>query len=208
MKSFQPDDSFKKKKGNLPHWTQDGVTYFVTFRLVDSIPKKAMDEWSDERAEWIRCHGFESKEFRSDLLSEEDQKDYARRFGRKFHELLDAGFGACVLRKEENWRVVVETLKFFEGERYELGGFVVMPNHVHLLITPNAGFDLSKIMQSVKSFAAKKINLNEGKRGSLWQFESFDRIVRNGRELERYEKYIEENPVKAKLREGEFYYER
>jgi len=81
-----------------------------------------------------------------------------------------------------------------------------MPNHVHLLIKPRVGVELSKILQSVKSFSAKKINQNEGRTGKLWQVESYDRIVRNDRELERYERYIEENPVKAKLREGEFFF--
>lgn len=154
MKPFQPDESLEKKRGNLPHWTQDGVTYFVTFRLADSIPEAAMKEWSDERAEWIRFHGMEPREFRSELLGEEEQKDYNRRFGRRFHELLDAGFGSCVLRKEKNWRVLVDVLEFFEGRRYELGGFVVMPNHVHLLIKPREGFELSRILQSMKSFSA------------------------------------------------------
>jgi len=208
MKPFQPDESFERKKGNLPHWTQDGVTYFITFRLADSIPQEAMNEWSDQRAEWIRCHGMDPKEFRSEMLSPEEQQDYARRFGRRFHELLDSGFGSCFLRKERNWRVVAETLEYFEGERYELGGLVVMPNHVHLLMTPKKGFALSKIMQSVKSFSAKRINRNEGKTGQLWQIESYDRIVRNDRELEKYEKYIEANPVKANLRDGQYFLKR
>jgi hypothetical protein len=58
----------------------------------------------------------------------------------------------------------------------------------------------------VKSFSAKRINRNEGRTGHLWQVESFDRIVRNDRELKRYERYIEENPKKANLRKGEFFY--
>ena len=208
MEPFQPDHSLKKTRGNLPHWTQDGRMYFVTFRLNDSIPEVAMKEWSDQRAEWIRCHGLDPKDFRSDQLSEEDRNDYARRFGRRFHELLDSGYGACVLQKEVNRRAMVETLEHFEGMRYDLGGFVVMPNHVHLLIKPREGFELSTILQSLKSFSAKRINLNEGRSGKLWQVESYDRIVRNDREMERYVRYLEENPVKANLREGEFYYRR
>ena len=208
MERFQPDQSFRKRRGNLPHWTQDGRMYFVTFRLNDSIPEAAMKEWSDTRAEWIRCHGMNPKDFCSGLLFEDDQKDYARLFGRRFHELLDSGYGACLLRKEENWKVMVETLDYFEGVRYDLNGFVVMPNHVHLLIEPKEGFELSKIMQSVKSFSAKKINVNEGRSGRLWQVESYDRIVRNDREMEHYVRYLEENPVKANLRDGEFYYRR
>jgi putative transposase len=208
MEPFQPDDSLEKKRGNLPHWTHDGRTYFVTFRLADSIPDQAMKEWSDERVDWIRCHGMEPDDFNSEQLSEEEQRDYARRFGRRFHELLDSGFGSCLLRKEVNWRVVVETLEHFERERYELGGFVVMLNHVHLLIRPKEGFELSKIMQSIKSFSARKINRNEGQSGQLWQFECYDRIVRNDRELHRYERYLAENPVKANLRESDFFYRR
>jgi type I restriction enzyme R subunit len=204
VRSFQPDDSLRKRRGSLPHWTQDGSVYFVTFRLADSIPDQAMKEWSDQRAEWIRCHGFDPKEFRSDLLDEGAQKDYARRFGRRFHELLDSGFGSCLLKKERNWRVVVKGLKFFDGDRYDLGSFVVMPNHVHLLICPKKGFELSGILQSIKSFTARQINELEGRSGSLWQRESYDRIVRSERELEIFRRYIRENPEKARLRKGEF----
>lgn len=206
MKSFQPDESLVKKRGNLPHWTQDGVMYFVTFRLADSIPEKAMNEWSDERVDWIRCHGFDPKDFCSSLLSEEDQKDYARRFGRKFHELLDAGFGDCVLRGQGIREVVVEALRYFDGERYDLDCFVVMPNHVHLLFELKEGFYLSDILRSVKSFSGRVINRDLGREGKFWQTESYDRIVRNERELERYRNYILENPAKAKLREGEYAY--
>jgi len=204
MKPFRPDDSFQKSRGNLPHWTQDGVIYFITFRLADSIPKTAMDEWSGRRSEWLMSRGMTPQAFDFEKLSENERKEYRRRFGQKFHEMLDDCLGDCLLRKSANAKMVADAMEFFEGERYWLGDYVVMPNHVHLLISPYADFKLKKIMQSLKSHTAKKINKLQGKSGQLWQRESYDHIVRSENQLLFYEQYIQENSDKAKLREGEY----
>jgi len=82
--------------------------------------------------------------------------------------------------------------------QYDLHSYVVMPNHVHVLVT--AAVPLPRLTKSLKGITAKRANEMLGLTGdSFWQEESFDRVVRNGLEFERIRNYIEENPVRAGL---------
>lgn len=82
-------------------------------------------------------------------------------------------------------------------KHYDLHAFVVMANHVHLLITPTV--QPSALMHSLKRFTAREANRIIGITGPFWQDESYDRLVRDGREFERIRRYIENNPVRAGL---------
>lgn len=200
---FDPREEVRVHRQNLPHWRQDRVTYFVTFRLADSLPIEKLRAWREEREIWLRVHGL------SDVpavasLSEEKQREFHQRFAGQINAWLDAGYGSCQLRDPSIARVVGDALQFFDGQRYELDVWVVMPNHVHVLIAPFAAYPLGKIVQSWKSFTARQINAQIGAQGSLWQRETYDHIVRNEASLHAFECYIRENPVKARLREGEF----
>ncbi len=86
-----------------------------------------------------------------------------------------------------------------DGKYYELVAFMVMPNHVHLVLAPSAGFSLSRILKGIKGVTARQINGKRGVRGRFWQDESFDRIVRDQVELQEKLEYMLENPVKARL---------
>jgi putative DNA methylase len=86
--------------------------------------------------------------------------------------------------------IVVNALKHFDNSRYFLGEFVVMPNHVNLIITPNNNFNLSDILHTLKSFTAKEMNKLMGKKGAIWQKEYFDHIIRSPKHLEKYNEYI------------------
>ena len=84
------------------------------------------------------------------------------------------------------------------ANQYELHAFVVMPNHVHLLITPNES--LPRILKSLKGFTARRANDLMGRTGqTFWLAESFDHLVRDHWELDAIRSYIEENPVRAML---------
>ena len=174
---------------NLPHWQQIGKTYFVTFRLADSIPSTKLSELESEREAWLRHH--------PEPWTDAERKEYYERFSAKIEEWLDAGSGSCVLREERASAIIADALKHFNGERYKLGAWVVMPNHVHAIITPLKGFDLSEILHSWKSYSAHEINRLLGRTGQLWQRESYDHIVRNERALFKIEEYIDQNPAKA-----------
>src|SRR4029077_7380429 len=89
-------------------------------------------------------------------------------------------------------------------DRYVLDAFVIMPNHVHVLVQLAKDQVFADVLHSWKSFSAQAINQLLGRTGQLWQEESYDRIVRDWSELVRYRDYIVGNPKKAGLHDGEF----
>ena len=183
---FDPSQPVGHLSGNLPHWRQEGVRYFVTFRLADSISQGKLRQWQEEKRQWLACH--------PEPHSPEEVREYWKRFPVRFHRWLDAGYGACVLRDDASAACVYGALRHFDGERYALGAHVVMPNHVHAVVSPLADVGLSEILHSWKSYSAKRVNVLLGRRGALWQKESFDHIVRSAEQLARINDYIRKNP--------------
>ncbi len=189
-----------------------GATYFVTFRLKDALPRHVVDCWREKHEAWHRAHGLDAH-----LAPAEWQRIYnaipqrersafeENRKARYFME-LDRSHGACLLRRPQAAQAVADALRFLHGKRLNCGDFVIMPNHVHWLLAPNPGCELERILQSVKRFAASKINRLCARTGPLWQKESYDHIVRNEAELLRIRTYIANNPGKALLRPGEYLY--
>jgi putative transposase len=181
--------------GILPHWRQPGCTYFVTFRLADSIPQSVFKEIEHERVTWLRARG---------RLPSDEKRLYERLLGRLLNKSLDECHGSCSLRPPEIAGEVAGALDHFHGTRVWTGDFVVMPNHVHVLLTPINGFELEDILHSIKSYTATKLNRQLHRTGAFWQRESHDHIVRDLEQLGAYQEYIAANPAKAKLREGEY----
>jgi superfamily II DNA or RNA helicase/REP element-mobilizing transposase RayT len=181
---------------HLPHWEQAGATYFVTFRLGDSIGRERVDRWHRERRDWLAKNPVPH--------SPEQEADYAERFTDRFEEWLNAGQGECLLRRPEVADIVEDSLRHFDGERYQLGAYVVMPNHVHVLVKPLGGMKLEQLLHSWKSFTSSRINQHIDRSGPLWQEEYFDHLVRTGVHLQKYSDYIWENPEKAGLKTGSF----
>ena len=104
-----------------------------------------------------------------------------------------------ILIMQKSWRT---RYYFFDNDRYSMGDFIVMPNHVHLLVTPTTGWQISDLLHSWKRFSARKINERMQQEGKLWQHESYDHIVRNEEQLKRIKKYIKNNS--KNLKAGEF----
>ena len=94
-----------------------------------------------------------------------------------------------------------EMIHHYPKELIELGEFIVMPNHVHVVLEPKEGHHLSDILKSWKTFTAKKANLILNRTGAFWQAESFDRMIRNQQELSRALEYVRNNPIKAGLKD-------
>jgi REP element-mobilizing transposase RayT len=183
---FDPDAPVAHLSGNLPHWRQQGTTYFVTFRLADSMPQQKLDQWLEECDAWLMAN--------PEPHSPDQRRQYYERFPARFQAWLDQGYGSCVLCKPEIKAIVESTLRHFDGDRYHLDEFVVMPNHVHVLVTPLGGNLLSDILHSWKSFSASEINKRLARTGTLWQKETFDHIVRSPESLRRIREYIRDNP--------------
>ena len=184
---FDPERPIGFVRGsNLPHWRQEGVTYFVTWRTADSMPRERVEQWQREREEWLAQH--------PEPHSESEKAEYDRLFSERWEKWLDECHGECLLARPELKAVVESALRHFDGQRYRLDAFVVMPNHVHVLVTPLGAHRLSEIVQNWKSYTAHEINRRLGRKGSFWQKESFDHIVRSADEMERLRKYIRDNP--------------
>ena len=191
LQYFDPNDPIANLLGNLPHWRQEGVTYFVTFRLADSMPQEKLRQWEEEREAWLKEH--------PEPHDEETRKEYYRLFPERFHNWLDVGYGECLLARPEIKEIVENALRHFEDERYRLDEYVIMPNHVHALVIPLTENTLSEILQSWKSYTAHEINNRLERNGRIWQKESFDHIIRSPQQIERVRQYIREN---SKSRSG------
>lgn len=206
---FNPFDEVDIYRGNLPHWQQENVWYFVTFRLADSLPHDVLEQIKSQRELWLTQHNIptdikQRHQAALKTLSKAELKEYYRLFSERIETLLHAGSGSCVLKEEKIARIVANALLYFNHQRYILDEWVIMPNHVHVLVKPLDNHQLSDILHSWTSFTADEINKQLGRKGQLWMHESYDHIVRNERAFEAIRKHIRENPLKAKLSVGEF----
>ncbi len=185
LSCFHPLLPLEIEQRHLPHWTQRDATYFVTFRLADSLPQEKLATWHKERDGWLKNH--------IEPYSEEEMSEYSKLFSERINEWLDAGAGSCILAEAKNSNVVEQALKHFDGERYQLDSYVIMANHVHVLVTPKPGFELSDLLHSWKSFSANELNKLTGNSSTVWQDESYNHIVRSPEQLEFYTHYIQKN---------------
>jgi REP element-mobilizing transposase RayT len=184
-------------RGYLPHVKREGASYFVTYRLADSLPKEVLLQLEARRARRIRALG------RGDLkeggrLVEEHRIN--QDFRRELERYLDAGHGSCHLKRPEIAALVVESLNYFHKQRYVLRDWVVMPNHVHVVVWPMPNFLLSGILKTWKQYTSRKAGciLKENAK-HFWQQESFDHWIRDDDEHARIARYIRNNPVSACL---------
>jgi putative transposase len=207
---FDPEGDIRITAGNLPHWFQPGVTYFVTFRTEDSLPKEVADSWHRRRDDWLKRHQINpaSSGWQAALreLPRDQQVSFHKQFSEEYLALLDKGSGECVLRRPHLAQIVARSLLHFDGVRYFLGDFVVMPNHVHLLVGLIGNTDLEKQCCSWKKFTAVEINRELGRQGRFWQEESFDHLVRSPEAFDWYCRYIAANGQKAGLGSSEYLY--
>ena len=197
FRGFNPRGEVQIARHHLPHWTQSGATYFVTFRLGDSVPMALLNDWREDRETWLRWH--------PEPWSGEVEAEHRERFTERQEAWLDAGFGECHLRRANIRAQLGEHVTHFDGVRYDLDAWVLMPNHVHALITPRAGHHLFDLLKGIKGTSARTCNRLLGRTGgTFWMEDSYNRIVRDAEELIALRAYIAGNPAKANLREGEF----
>ena len=200
---FDPEQEMAIEYGRLPHWYQPGITYFITFRAADSVPKAVMADWQGRRRAWLRDRGFPESATAADLPAGV-RHEFHCVFSAEFLDYLDRGYGECVLRRPELARIVLDSLLNFDGDRYDLAEAVVMPNHVHAVVGLRGATDVQAQCKSWKHYTAVQMNRRLGRRGEFWQTESFDHAVRTPEAFVRFRQYIAENPDRAGLREGEY----
>ena len=122
----------------------------------------------------------------------------------RMQEWLDAGMGACHMRRPAVRAEVEGCLLQFDGNRYDIDAFVLMPNHVHALIKPTTGCNLSTVLQGIKGVSANRCNKLLGHKSTFWMDESDDHIVRDAKELRAFRSYVTGNPAKAGLKPHEY----
>ena len=189
-----PEISYRDR-GRLPHWEIQGGTYFVTFRLNDSLPSSVV-----EAIDFKIARKIASLKQQGDMKPKELNR--IRRMKNVFIErYLDEGHGSCVLGESRNAEIAAGSLRHFDRQRYDLYAWCVMPNHVHVVFQQKEGHSLADIIKSWKGYSARKINQNLGREGSLWQREYFDRLMRDETHLNRSMRYVLNNPLKAGLGE-------
>lgn len=209
IRTFDPhDEYFVRERRDLPHWMQVGTIVFITWRTWDSIPKKVYIEWLRLRANWLCGHGIdpEDKQWRKRVseLGWAAQAEFRRLLSERWEDCLDQCHGACVLRGPEAAKIVADSLLHFDGDRYVLTDFMVMPNHVHVLAAFPRPELMLEVCDSWKHYTATKINRLLGRKGHFWEVDSFDHLVRSDDQFDYFREYIANNPRLANLKPGEF----
>ncbi len=161
-------------RGYLPHFDADTLIQLITFRLADSLPKAIFNE--------LVALGSNDADLRQ-----------------RVETMIDGGLGNCALRDPVVATMVQDALRHFDGERYKLLAWTIMPNHVHALIEQAGRFPLGDIVHAWKSFTAKQANKQLGRTGAFWAPDYFDRYIRDQAHYDVAVYYIHENPVKAGL---------
>jgi putative transposase len=188
-----------RSRNVLPHFDVPGLIQHITFHLADSLPKQAIERMQME----------------VDLMPESNRAVARRQWIQQF---LDQGIGSCVLGHPDCAEIVQESLLFGDGDRYRLFAWVVMPNHVHVLIEQLPGWPMRKVVQGWKRHTSRRIhrlgfdlmapictaedvecNSTIPGGSALWHRNYWDRYIRNDRHFAAAKQYVEDNPVTAGL---------
>lgn len=216
LQTFDPTQSWSITGRKLPHWEQAGTVCFITWRTRDSMPADVVKRWVAERDALLRSAGLEPvsrnrpASDKSGLRAQLVKLPPAVRYKLQwmltecFEQYLDRGHGACALRQRALQEIVRDSLLKFDGDRYELTDFVIMPNHIHLLAAfPEEGA-MRKQCSNRKRYTAREINKALGRRDEFWQEDEFDHLVRTLEYFDRYRDYIAENGSKANLPQSDY----
>jgi REP element-mobilizing transposase RayT len=178
------ESSVWHSRGYIPHFDEPDRIQFITFRLHDAVPQALIEQWKKELA-WV------------EKLSAEDPRNVALR--KRIDKYEDSGYGTCWLRNAHIAAMVERTILHFDGKRYRVIAWCIMPNHVHVIIETREEYPLADILHSWKSYSAHEANKLLRRSGIFWFREYHDRLIRDGEHLAAAIEYVENNPVKAGL---------
>ena len=216
--AMDPDsdiDVFHRKR---PHWFQPGAAIFVTFRTADSLPRLVLEKMSERFAHWLQTQNLDPSIASCFFGNFPDRRNafldslpvatrllLCRHYHHLFNVSLDECHGGCELKLPEIAKIVADAILFFDGSRYHLDSFVIMPNHVHVIVQFLNGYDLSVVGQSWMRYTARHINPIVGRQGMYWYPEPFDHLIRDDDHFSYYRQYIASNPESAGLKRGEYF---
>jgi adenine-specific DNA methylase/REP element-mobilizing transposase RayT len=191
-------------RGYHPHLDAPEVVQSITFRLADSVPAALLTQWREELGLVVAEQRHREQNPTTAAHHRRPQPGDDRHvreaeLRKRIERYEDAGHGACWLRDPRIAELVEHALLHFDGERYRLLEWCIMPNHVHVLIETLPGYPPGDVVRSWKTFTAREANQLLDRTGSFWMVDYFDRCVRDERHLAAVRAYIRENPVKAGL---------
>ncbi|MDE2127904.1 MAG: transposase [Armatimonadetes bacterium] len=166
-------------RGYLPHFDGGAVAQFITYRLYGTVPTSLIEQWKEAAAA--------------------NPSGPRNLVARNIEAYADANCGSALLSDPALARIVECGLLQYDAVRYHLHAWVVMPNHIHALITPMPEVSLSTIIRAWKVASARSINAVLERSGSIWAPDYFDRFIRDERHMASTIAYIDRNPVKAGL---------
>lgn len=198
-------------QNRLPHIAPIGASFFVTFRLADSLPQHIIEEIQQALKQKEHLLRIEYP----NTWNEHLQLERKRVFGKYEHQLDICKYGDCLLNNPKAANLIIDKIRTFDGQYYDLWAYCIMPNHVHLLLDfsrqivdsqnfflpemPQEYKQLDYVMMRIKGASAYEINRAMSRTGKCWAKDSYDHFVRDEDEWYRIVNYIIRNPVKAKL---------
>jgi len=195
--------NMKFYRRNLPHWQPEGATYFITFILADSLPRKAVKKILQQRTllKQLSDKGLNTEDLKQ-------QRSIHERIFKKYEQLIHGQkSGSTWLSDPEIASIVKEAIHYRDKEKYTLYAYCIMSNHVHLVFQhlPDNNikdyvYPITEIMASLKKYTARLANKRLDRTGkAFWHPESYDRVVRDSNELYNVIYYTLNNPVTARL---------
>lgn len=160
------------ERGYLPHVDANTLLQHVVFRTFGSLPKQVVREVET-----------------APLFLQRSLID----------EALDTSLNGHIFADPTYADIMQSALRYFDGDRYDLQAWCIMPNHVHVVLVTDPDVLLGAIVKSWKHSVAWRINKLQGTQGPIFAKDYFDRFVRNSRQAEAAINYVEANPVKAKM---------
>jgi REP element-mobilizing transposase RayT len=192
MNSAEAGDLEKRQGFFLPHWRHDRAIYNVVFRLRDSLQREVLERFEQES-------DLLERRAKTGQAPKEEAARLRHRVSERVEAYLDAGHGECLMKDPRVADIVEGAFRHFDGERYRLHAWAVMANHVHTIVEPSGGRDLSTITHSWKSFSTHQANKLIERSGEMWMRESDDQIIRSEASCRWLVRYVLDNPAKGKL---------
>ena len=188
------EEEIRRRKHHLDIWDQQGKYQSVTFHTADSLPAEVRKEIEKIRLQFLDKYPLP--------WTESVTRRFRSIIGKRNDSLLDAGYGRCVFKESEIRKVLSDAIWYYAGERYEIVRYVIMPNHVHMLVRMLGEYDLEKTINSIRRFSATRINRMLGTDGEFWYGENYMRLIRSLKHFDTVKAYIADNP--KYLKEGEY----
>lgn len=170
---------------HLPHWHQDDKLQFITLRLSDSLPQTKLTQLNQIKTQFEAQH--------PKPWDKNTERLFQKLYGTKLDYWLDQNLGCCILQDRNIRKTLIDSFDYINYQQCIILAYVIMPNHIHIIMMPYPGETATSVLGSVKQYSSNKINKLTGGTGSIWQKEPFDRIIRNARHLQNCVTYIQLN---------------